>query len=616
MGVCCSGREKFIISHKSAVNHLSESKPKSIKPSNDPDKFSLEQIQKEECQENALEGKTTINKKFDNDKRENLNTNKLLIETLKQLEEEENNKLNSKNIAFNNSSVFMKNNNTSFIKKGIVAVDNPKNLVSNEKLINKTATLIKKDTDFNIGPKISKNIQSVQKNYYVLNKLGNGSFGTVFKVVNKKTGQIRAMKVIKKESVQYQDDDKKFLKEIEILRSLDHMNIIKIFEYFEDELNYFLITEHISGGELLDFVIKMPSFNENNIKQIMNQIMYAVSYLHKNSITHRDLKPENILIDDTSKMDYLSLKIIDFGTSNFFTKNKNLKLKVGSPYYIAPEVLEGSYSEKCDIWSCGCILYVLIIGYPPFTADTTKELFSKIKKGKYKIEGEDWDLVSENAKDLIKKMLNRDYKERISAQECLDHPFLKYLNEINDLEKQKMNEYLNALSNLKSFNRQDKLQQATIAYIVHFLTPANEFDQLKQVFKSIDKNGDGSLSREELKNGFEKIFGPSTGEFDMDELIQELDSNGDGSISYEEFLRVVMNKAKILNDKNLKLCFEAFDENKDNKLSYNEIKSALGAKDNDYVKQLIDLIDENKNQEIDFEEFKKLMEILLMKENK
>ena len=604
MGVCCANREEISITNRGHIANLKNNPPYENKKKENSNKQSNEMINEIDDIKNAQEFKIDNDNKINKDYEETNENNK------PEQKQEDNRKDNIKSSTLIQTKSFIKIENASFIQnnnqKQPQIVNNPPVEIQ-IKTLNKTATTLKgKKSDFEIGPKISKNSQSVQKDYFILNKLGKGSFGTVFKVAHKKTGQNRAMKVIKKDTVKLQDDDKKFLKEIEILRNTDHMNIIKIYEYFEDDTNYYVITEIIDGGELLECIVKLPNFNEGHIIKIMNQLLSAVTYLHKNNITHRDLKPENILVDSISN-DNISIKVIDFGTCNYVTKNKNLKLKVGSPYYIAPEVLDGNYNEKCDIWSCGCILYVLLAGYPPFNAETTKDLFDEIRKGKYELTGYEWESVSSEAKDLIKKMLNKKYQSRISSLLCLEHPFLK--KEID--EGQKSKETKKILKNLKNFQNQDKLQQATIAYIVHFLTPANEFEQLKETFKSLDKNNDGTLSMDEIKIGFEKMFGPASSEMELEKLLEELDANGDGSVSYEEFLRMVMNKAKLLNEKNLKLCFEAFDENKDNKLSADEIKKALGAKDNDYVRQLINLIDDNNNSEIDFEEFKQLMNILL-----
>ncbi len=627
MGVCCTSRENIYLSTNSVK---ASDLPSPGKERNSKGKImnESEEIKLASDNLNLRKAENNRNANTDSLKKEEDERNNIITEVNinpKDQKSDDKSKVSHNIIQVKN---FIKTENASFIEKqtdklksskdnNVIIENGDMNQVNKDMKENKEEALKKfnkqttvKHTDFNTAPKIQKNKETVQKYYSVLNKLGNGSFGTVYKVIHRQTNYIRAMKVINKDLVKLQDDEKVFLKEIDILRTLDHMNIIKIYEYFEDDKNYYLITEIITGGELLEYVIKLPNFDEYHIKEIMLQIMSAVAYLHKNSITHRDLKPENILVDSNSNNDNINIKIIDFGTSNYFKKQKKLKLKVGSPYYIAPEVLDGNYNEKCDIWSCGCILYILLVGYPPFTGDNTNEIFHEIKNGKILMEGFEWDAVSDEAKDLVRKMLNRNYTSRISAIQCLEHPFL-IMDYKEKLNKLKHKDVKKAMNNLKNFNRQDKLQQATIAYIVHFLTPANEYEQLKEIFKSIDKNGDGTLSFDEIRKGFEQIYGSTQTKIEMEELLGEIDVNGDGNISYEEFLSVMISKNKILNEKNLKACFEAFDENKDNKLSAQEIKNALGAKDNEYVMRLINIIDDNNNAEIDFDEFKILMNMLL-----
>jgi calcium-dependent protein kinase len=468
--------------------------------------------------------------------------------------------------------------------------------------------------DIKITRNINQNKNSVQKDYNILSKIGKGSFGSVFKVHHKKTNQFRAMKVIKRETINLQDDDRKFLKEIEILCKADHPNIIRIYEYFVDEINFYLIMEFVSGGELYDTITSWKDFNERKAAYIMKQILSAVSYLHSSKIIHRDLKPENMLVENKRKNksgeEEINIKIIDFGTCNFIDKNAKLSLKVGSPYYIAPEVLKRNYNEKCDIWSCGVILYVLLVGYPPFSGSSTDDLLRKVSKGQYSLEGSYWKKISQSAKDLVIKMLEINPSKRLSAEESLKHEWIVENSSI-ELNNQDIKNFKDVLKNMKNWDAGERFQQATIAYIVHFLYPSNEIEELKKVFKMIDKNGDGRLTYDELSKGFEMVFGKELVQLEMQKIIDDIDGDSDGFISYEEFLRVAINKAQLLDEKNLKLAFESFDINKDGKLSADEIKAVLGTSQNEYVTHLIGAIDEDNNQVIDFEEFKNLMHSLL-----
>ena len=149
------------------------------------------------------------------------------------------------------------------------------------------------------------------------------------------------------------------------LRSLDHPNIVKIHEYFEDRDKCYIITEILKGGELFDEITRRNRFSENDAAMIMKHIFQSVNYCHKNHIMHRDLKPENIMLEENK--DYSQIKIIDFGLSRHFENDEIIHQAIGTPDYMAPEVMNRQYNEKCDIWSCGVILYILLSGFPPFS---------------------------------------------------------------------------------------------------------------------------------------------------------------------------------------------------------------------------------------------------------
>lgn len=458
---------------------------------------------------------------------------------------------------------------------------------------------------------ITKVESQVEENYKILNKLGKGSFGNVYKVIHNQSGLIRAMKIIKKENLAYQDGDSKFLNEIRILMACEHPNIIKIFEYFSDDVNYYIIMEYIAGGELYETITTWKKFDEQKACYIMRQILEAVNYMHSMKIIHRDIKPENMLVESKGDdRELIDIKLIDFGTSNYYDDSKKFTQKVGSPYYIAPEVIKKFYDYKCDIWSCGVILYVLLVGYPPFKGSSQKDLLANIVKGEFKINGEEWDKVSDEAKDLITKMLELDPRKRLSAEEALRHDWImKYINK--EFDKVDDTYFVNVLNNIKNFNACEKFQQATIAYIVHFLYSSIEVEELKKVFKKLDVNGDGRLTYDELRNGFEKTFGKHASETEMNKIISEIDGDNDGYISYEEFLRVTINQKKLLDEKNLDLAFKRFDINGDGKLSKDELKAVLGTSDNEYINALMTMVDKNNDGQISYTEFKFLMNSII-----
>ena len=212
----------------------------------------------------------------------------------------------------------------------------------------------------------------IEKDYSIGEVVGSVAFATVRKVKNKANGQLRALKIIKKQKNQ---NNARMYLEVEILKKLIHPNIMQIFEFYEDKKNFYIITEFCEGGELFDKIIEKGMFSESDGAWVMKQLLLAVNYIHSQSIVHRDLKPENILLD--TKKDNI-IKIIDWGTARFFDKTKKMNKINGTPYYIAPEVLAEKYDEKCDIWSCGIIMYILLCGYPPFNGETDEQILEKI----------------------------------------------------------------------------------------------------------------------------------------------------------------------------------------------------------------------------------------------
>lgn len=248
--------------------------------------------------------------------------------------------------------------------------------------------------------------------YSVEKMLGEGSYGQVFKVRNKDLNISRAMKKLSLSNFNSKADPEKereILNEIEMLKSLDHPNIVKVFEFYTTKDGYFIITEFCKGGELFDKIVNNPPFEEEAAAYILYQILSAVFYCHNKNIIHRDLKPENILVEDSTGSKgkgFLNVKIIDFGTAKIFEKGKAEKKVIGSSYYIAPEVLLKKYTEMCDIWSCGVILYILLSGKAPFSGND-EEIMEKVKIGKFDLKGDVWIKASKEVKDLISKMLER-----------------------------------------------------------------------------------------------------------------------------------------------------------------------------------------------------------------
>lgn len=290
--------------------------------------------------------------------------------------------------------------------------------------------------------------------------------------------------------------------EIAILKDLDHPNIVKMYEFLEDEKRIYIVTEICKGGELFDEILNRSKFDESDAAIVMKQLLSAVNYCHSKKIVHRDLKPENILLEQDKDLE--KIKIVDFGTSLMYDPSKKLEEKLGTAYYIAPEVIKKSYNEKCDLWSCGVIMYILISGEPPFNdprADN-EAIMKKVEAGKYDLDHGIWKNVSKEAKDLIKKLLTYDPAERISAEQALKHPWISDHASIH-IDAQAAEA---ALNNFMNFRADQKLKQAAFSYIASQLISKSEKERLAKIFKAMDKNGDGKLSRQEILEGYEEHF--------------------------------------------------------------------------------------------------------------
>ena len=262
-------------------------------------------------------------------------------------------------------------------------------------------------------------------NYDVIKQLGKGGYGKVYEVKNKKSGEIRACKHLSKLSIKNLE---KFEREINILIKTDHPNIIKLYEVFESQRSLYLVMEECKGGEIFDRIIEhiqnKQMYSEKDAAEIFQQVMSSIEYCHNNGICHRDLKPENLLYLNKGPEKNNPIKVIDFGLSQVISQDKKLSTKVGTAYYVAPEILQGDYTEKCDIWSAGVILYIFLSGDPPFNGPSDSAIYSKIATMKFSFPEKKWKDISSEARDLINHMLAPE-KERYTAKQVLEHPWFK-----------------------------------------------------------------------------------------------------------------------------------------------------------------------------------------------
>ncbi|CAG9324084.1 CDPK1_39 [Blepharisma stoltei] len=440
----------------------------------------------------------------------------------------------------------------------------------------------------------------IRQFYQVQEKLGNGSFGSVHKAIHISSGAVRAIKVLSKSKFK-KDDREKLIQEVEILKDLDHPNILKIYEVIEDDISLYIVTELCTGGELFDRIISQHRFYENTAASYMYQIVSALMYCHQNGIVHRDLKPENLLFENDSQD--APIKVIDFGTSLKFSPNTKLSNFTGTAYYVAPEVIKGKYDEKCDVWSAGVILYIMLCGIPPFNASSENGILMKVSRGVFTFAMPEWKNVSQEAKSLITKMLTKDPAKRPSAEEVLQD---KWLQGRVDREIKGNRLARSTLTNLGAFKSGWKLQQATLEYIASHLTTNEETEEIRKAFIALDDNGDGKLSPEEIRAGCLSL---NLGA-DVEEILAHCDADGNGYIDYTEFVTATLDWKKVLSQEKLEAAFKAYDTDNSGTISIDEFKAFLGGNEGveDSVwKQIFDEADSNGDGVIDLEEFKTIM---------
>lgn len=490
-----------------------------------------------------------------------------------------------------------KNNNKSeYFQKKVVETDN-----ANDININQNQLVV-----LNTGTPLD--------NYIIEKKLGEGAYGAVFRVKNKDTKQLRAMKKIIAKSSRDPNKEKEIMNEIEMLKSLDHPNILKVFEFYNTKEGYYIITELCQGGELFQRIVDNGYFSEEHAAYIMYQLLASVFYCHNLNIIHRDLKPENILIESEENGN-LNIKVIDFGTAKLFDKNKSEKKVIGSAYYIAPEVFQQKYNEKCDVWSCGVIMYILLSGKPPFYGEDD-EIVKKISVGQYDIKSDIWTKISSSAIELIKKMLDMNPMSRISAQKALNDKWFKKFKIREKFTNIDVKEMKKIMENIKHYKPQNKLQQAALALLVHNNLHLPEVKDIIKVFKTIDVDNDCRITKEELSVAYLKLYNVPDAESEVEEIFKNIDNDNNGYIEYEEYIRATIDKNKLLNDDVLKYTFKYFDKDNSGAITCDEIAKALFTGNDKKMsekltKDLMSEIDSDANAAIDYNEFKAMMAKLL-----
>ncbi|KAE8661211.1 Calcium-dependent protein kinase 32 [Hibiscus syriacus] len=414
---------------------------------------------------------------------------------------------------------------------------------------------------------------------------------------DKETGDTFACKSISKKKLRTAVDIEDVRREVEIMKHLPHHpNIVTLKDTYEDDHAVHLVMELCEGGELFDRIVARGHYTERAAAAVTKTIVEVVQMCHKHGVMHRDLKPENFLF--ANKKETAALKSIDFGLSVFFKPDS------WKSYYMAPEVLKRNYGPEVDVWSAGVILYILLCGVPPFWAETEQGVAQAIIRSVIDFRRDPWPKVSENAKDLVRKMLNPDPKRRLTAQEVLDHPWLQNAKKAPNVS---LGETVKA--RLKQFSVMNKLKKRALRVIAEHLS-IEEVAGIKEGFQLMDTSNRGKINIDELRAGLHKLE-HTIPDADLQILMEAGDVDKDGYLDYGEFVAISVHLRKMGNDEHLKKAFEFFDRNQSGYIEIEELRDALSdeveTNSEGVISAIMHDVDTDKDGRISYDEFAAMM---------
>ncbi|CAD8108273.1 unnamed protein product [Paramecium primaurelia] len=424
--------------------------------------------------------------------------------------------------------------------------------------------------------------------------IGKGTFGTV--KVGYKDGpdgeQMYAIKTINK--VRVVDKTQMIQEEFEILRKMDHPNIVRFYEMYEDDMFIYFVMEHCKGGNLLERVLSKGSFDEDKASIVMRKLFSAIAYLHSQGVMHRDLKPENILF--SNEKDDAEIKIIDFGLSKKLKetdKDRKQQLlrkqsQVGTPLYIAPEVVTGIYNQKCDDWAVGCIMYIILCSEPPFYSDQLQELLQKIQFKPLIFPQEEWKYISQDCKKIVQGLLQKDPQKRLTCSEAINSDWAKkaFRKPLQiQINQNKGNNIVHSndctpvntsnIKGLKKYAKSKQFKREVLRILINQLND-KQIDKLSQKFKELDKDEDGFITPQELSQIMTKL-GFETTKNEIEQLIQNMNPEEQQSlqIKYSQFLAATLDLKQYLNKERLWSLFRYFDVQDKKYITKEDIQEAL-----------------------------------------
>ena len=454
--------------------------------------------------------------------------------------------------------------------------------------------------EFQLETSVGSLEMDIREIYKFKDLLGRGHFGTVrsaYRRFEKSPHKLFAIKSISKKnlSINHLND---LIKEVDIISSLDHPNIIKFYETYNDNYYFHIVMELCRGKDLLSRINKGIN-DEKIIATIIMKILHSISYCHSKGISHRDLKPDNIIFESPD-IDS-DIKLIDFGLSKKFKSSEKLHSILGTPYYVAPEILTKNYNEKCDIWSVGIITYLLIVGDVPFKGKNNNDIFNKILHQKINFNYNKWKNFSKEAKNFVQLLLQKDFNKRPSAQEALNHNW--FINIFTKIHKSILIEP-NIFIALKNYKPCNILKKLVYKYIINSMGHA-ELKKYKNALFAFDISHNGYVDLNELNKVFELLKNDIS-----EEQIKKLMNASEGKkyLNYTEFIMCCLNLKEVLKIDKLESAFRYFDINNDGYIDASDIKKDMlrfGKKiiNDDDVKKIIKEVEKNEKYCISKKDF-------------
>nr|ABK79679.2 calcium-dependent protein kinase 3 [Rubia cordifolia] len=443
---------------------------------------------------------------------------------------------------------------------------------------------------------------SIRDLYTLGRKLGQGQFGTTYLCTDNSTGVDYACKSIAKRKLISREDVEDVRREIQIMHHLaGQRNIVTIKGALRTPCMSTLSMELCAGGELFDRIIQRGHYSERRAAQLTKIVVGVVEACHSLGVMHRDLKPENFLL--VNKDDDFSLKAIDFGLSVFFKPGQVFTDVVGSPYYVAPEVLQKHYGPEADVWTAGVILYILLSGVPPFWAETQQGIFDAVLKGHIDFDSDPWPLISHSAKDLIRKMLCMRPAERLTAHEVLCHPWICENGVAPDRALDPA-----VLSRLKNFSAMNKLKKMALRVIAESLSE-EEIAGLREMFQAMDTDNSGAITFDELKAGLRK-YGSTLKDTEIRDLMDAADVDNSGTIDYGEFIAATIHLNKLEREEHVMAAFRYFDKDGSGYITVDELQQACAEHNmtDVFLEDIIREVDQDNDGRIDYGEFVAMMQ--------